>query len=141
MYCVKGEVKKLCMEVKAGTSADVSIRSLRQFDLASNGVAPPGVAGEDGEWKSAKLLNVARGGYVTGVELVVKSADVPVPVKVRYLVRPRTMGTVYNQMSLPLGPFSADVSGGAFADDPPCTAAEDPERPLKVLMIGNSFSI
>ena len=71
------------------------------------------VAGEDGEWKSAKLLNVARGGYVTGVELVVKSADVPVPVKVRYLVRPRTMGTVYNQMSLPLGPFSADVSGGA----------------------------
>ena len=67
------------------------------------------VAGEDGEWKSAKLLNVARGGYVTGVELVVKSADVPVPVKVRYLVRPRTMGTVYNQMSLPLGPFSADV--------------------------------
>ena len=29
MYCVKGESEKLCTEVKAGTSADVSIRALR----------------------------------------------------------------------------------------------------------------
>ena len=29
MYCVKGESEKLCTEVKAGASADVSIRALR----------------------------------------------------------------------------------------------------------------
>ena len=69
------------------------------------------VAGEDGEWKSAKLQNVEKNGVVKGVELVVKSEEVAAPVKVRYLVRPRTMGTVYNQMSLPLGPFAADVVG------------------------------
>lgn len=68
------------------------------------------VAGEDGEWKSAKLQNVAKDGVVKGGELVVRSEAVPAPVKVRYLVRPRTMGTVYNQVCLPLGPFAADVN-------------------------------
>ena len=29
MYCVKGDSEKLCMEVNAGVSADVSIRALR----------------------------------------------------------------------------------------------------------------
>ena len=67
------------------------------------------VAGEDGVWKPAKLQNVTSRGNVTGKTLVVKSKDVPAPVKVRYLVRSRTMGSVYNQASLPLGPFSSDV--------------------------------
>ena len=66
------------------------------------------VAGADGEWKPAKLQNVDKSGIVKGAELVVKAADVPSPVKVRYLCRPRTMGTVYSQASLPLGPFEAD---------------------------------
>lgn len=69
------------------------------------------VAGADGVWKPAKLQNVDKLGNVTGAELVVKSADVPAPTKVRYICRPRTMGTVYSQASLPLGPFEADVRG------------------------------
>ena len=67
------------------------------------------VAGADGEWKPAQLQNVEKSGNVKGEELVVKSNEVQAPVKVRYLVRPRTMGTVFSQVSLPLGPFSADV--------------------------------
>ena len=65
------------------------------------------VAGEDGAWKSATLENVENNGVVKGEELVVASKDVPAPVKVRYLGTPHTMGTVYNQASLPLGPFEA----------------------------------
>ncbi len=69
------------------------------------------VAGADGEWKPAKLQEVNKSGIVKGVELVVKSAEVPVPEKVRYICRPQTMGTVFNQASLPLGPFEADKQG------------------------------
>ena len=65
------------------------------------------VAGADGEWKAATLENVSKSGVVKGTELVVGSKDVPAPVKVRYLGQPRTMGTVYSQASLPLGPFEA----------------------------------
>ena len=65
------------------------------------------VAGEDGAWKSAILENVEKNGVIKGEELVVASKDVPAPVKVRYLGTPRTMGTVYSQASLPLGPFEA----------------------------------
>ncbi len=63
------------------------------------------VAGEDGEWKPAKLQNVDGNGIVKGSELVVRSDAVPAPVKVRYLVKPRTMGSVYSQAALPLGVF------------------------------------
>ena len=63
------------------------------------------VAGEDGEWKPAKLQNVDENGIVKGSELVVRSDAVPAPVKVRYLVKPRTMGSVYSQAALPLGVF------------------------------------
>jgi len=65
------------------------------------------VAGADGEWKSAKLEGVDKNGVVKGSELVVAAKDVPAPEKVRYLVRKRTMGTVFSQASLPLGPFEA----------------------------------
>ena len=45
-------------------------------------------------------------------ELYIKSAEVSEPVAVRYLGRDRTSGVLYNQASLPLGPFemkSADL--------------------------------
>ncbi|MBO7683348.1 MAG: hypothetical protein J6T51_01305, partial [Kiritimatiellae bacterium] len=68
------------------------------------------VAGADGAWKPADLQNVEKSGVVKGTELVVKSDAVPAPVKVRYMVRPKTMGTVYSQASLPLGPFEAECA-------------------------------
>lgn len=63
------------------------------------------VAGRHGEWKPAKLLGVSENGAVTGTVLTVRSEEVKEPVMVRYLGRNRSMGTLFNEVSLPLGPF------------------------------------
>ncbi len=73
------------------------------------------LAGEDGNWKPAKVLNFrkqkGRNGkmgdtdYIDGVDIVLSGKDVPNPVKARYMGQPRTFGTLYNEASLPLGPF------------------------------------
>jgi sialate O-acetylesterase len=63
------------------------------------------LAGADGVWHPAKLLNVEKSGKVKGTTLELTSDKVARPVRARYLGRKRTMGTVYNEVSLPLGPF------------------------------------
>ena len=63
------------------------------------------IAGKAGVWHAAKLENIDSRGRVKGVTLTVSSTKVPEPVKVRYLYKNRTAGTVYNEGSLPLGPF------------------------------------
>ena len=75
------------------------------------------LAGEDGDWKPAKVLNFRKNkgkdgketdtDFIDGAEIVLFSEDVPEPVKARYMGRPRTSGTLYNEASLPLGPFAA----------------------------------
>jgi len=75
------------------------------------------LAGADGKWQEAKVLNYrklkGRDGkesdtdYIDGAEIVLSSDGVPEPVKVRYMGKPRTAGTLYNEASLPLGPFEA----------------------------------
>ena len=73
--------------------------------------------GADGTWKLAKVLNFRKrkGGdgkehdtdFIDGPDIVVSCESIIEPVKVRYMGRPRTMGTLYNEASLPLGPFEA----------------------------------
>lgn len=63
------------------------------------------VAGANGGWHAAKLENVDNRGRVKGVTLTVSSPKVSNPTKVRYLYKNRTAGTLYNEASLPLGPF------------------------------------
>ena len=73
------------------------------------------LAGADGKWQEAKVLNYRKqkGGdgkeidtdYIDGPEIVLSSEAVPEPVKVRYMGKSRTAGTLYNEVSLPLGPF------------------------------------
>ncbi|MBR5457856.1 MAG: hypothetical protein IKV56_03730, partial [Kiritimatiellae bacterium] len=73
------------------------------------------LAGEDGVWQPAKVANYrkqkGRDGkdydtdYIDSAEIVLQSDKVASPVKVRYMGRSRTSGTMYNQASLPLGPF------------------------------------
>ncbi|MCR5840244.1 MAG: hypothetical protein K6G94_11490 [Kiritimatiellae bacterium] len=73
------------------------------------------LAGADGKWQEAKVLNYrklkGRDGkesdtdYIDGAEIVLSSDGVPEPVKARYMGKPRTTGTLYNEASLPLGPF------------------------------------
>ena len=70
-------------------------------------IEPPfQLAGTNGVWHAAKLRGVSANGIVTnGVTLVVSSEAVPEPVNVRYLYENQTAGTLYNEVSLPVGPF------------------------------------
>ena len=75
------------------------------------------VAGADGVWKAAKIVNFRKGkdkagkavdtDYIDAAKIVVAADGVADPVKVRYMGKARTAGTLYNQVSLPLGPFEA----------------------------------
>ena len=73
------------------------------------------LAGEDGVWHSATILNYRKRrdsegkekgtDFIDGPEIVLSSAEVANPIKVRYMGKPLTSGTLYNEASLPLGPF------------------------------------
>ena len=82
------------------------------------------LAGADGKWYDAKIVNYRKRkgkdgkmedtDYIDGPEIVLSSDAVPEPVAVRYMGRPMTAGTLYNEASLPLGPFESSqraVSG------------------------------
>lgn len=76
------------------------------------------LAGTNGVWKAAKVVNwkigkdkkgmVGPTEFVTGPKLVLESDEVADPVAVRYMGRNRTAGTMYNEASLPLGPFTTN---------------------------------
>ena len=70
------------------------------------------LAGEDGSWHPAKVVNYRKNqdkdtDYIDGDAIVLSSDKVPAPKMVRYMGQPRTAGTLYNEASLPLGPFEA----------------------------------
>ena len=78
--------------------------------------APFEVAGTNGVWEAAKLVECGdkfepwqTRGYVDHPSLKVKSDKVAEPVAVRYMGQDRTVGVLYNQASLPLGPFELHV--------------------------------
>jgi len=81
--------------------------------------APFELCGADGVWHPARILNFRQNRadgkrvdvfQVDSPDLVVRSDSVPEPLGVRYMYRPRTAGTLYNEMSLPLGCFSTKGS-------------------------------
>ena len=75
------------------------------------------LAGEDGVWHAAKIENFRkktdRKGeevdtpFIDGPDIILASEAVSAPIKVRYMGKARTSGTLYNETSLPLGPFEA----------------------------------
>ena len=77
------------------------------------------VAGTDGVWKKAFLVNANGGarkavpwktrGNVEGRDLILEADGVEKPMKVRYLYNAPWVGTVYADSGLPLGPFEAEV--------------------------------
>ena len=69
------------------------------------------VCGADGEWKPAKIRNLAdnKKGALTGAALVVAADGVAEPKKVRYLHASPWFGCLYNEVNLPAGPFEASV--------------------------------
>ena len=74
------------------------------------------VAGEDGKWVPARVVNSNQGktkpevwvtrGQVQGKDLVIAAAGVK-PVKVRYLHEKPWRGNLYSASGVPLGPFEA----------------------------------
>ena len=78
------------------------------------------VAGEDGVWHPADVVNrrleseargvkYYEGRFADGNVLKVRSAAVKEPKKVRYLHSKPWQSVFFNEMSLPCGPFAADV--------------------------------
>ncbi|MBQ9431966.1 MAG: hypothetical protein IJU44_10495 [Kiritimatiellae bacterium] len=67
------------------------------------------IAGKNGKFVPAKLHNVRGDGNITGTELVVSADEVAEPVRLRYLAKSPYTGTLYNDVSLPLGPFDIDA--------------------------------
>ena len=77
------------------------------------------IAGTDGEWKPAFLVNCDGGatkkvawktrGNVKGRDLILAAEGVEKPMKVRYLYQRPWVGTLFADSGLPLGPFEAEV--------------------------------
>lgn len=77
------------------------------------------IAGTDGAWKKAYIVNANKGakktipwhtnGSCTGRDLVLAADGVEKPMKVRYLYNKPWVGTIYADSGLPLGPFEAEV--------------------------------
>jgi len=73
------------------------------------------LADSDGKWHPAKVVNYrmrkdkegkdVETDYIDGPEIVLSCDLAAVPVKARYMGQPCTAGTLYNEASLPLGPF------------------------------------
>jgi len=79
------------------------------FSLAT----PFEIAGEDGEFKPAQIVNLRKGrkggrprGGIDGTNIVVRAEGVAKPVKLRYAYSSPWKGTIYNEADLPLGAFS-----------------------------------
>ena len=78
------------------------------------------LAGEDGQWHHANLLNKngghtktvpwKTGGDIEGGQLIILAPGVARPVKVRYLYEKPWAGYLYSSHGIPLGPFEADVA-------------------------------
>ena len=67
------------------------------------------IAGPDNKFVPAKLVNVDGAGRVKGVDLVVAADGVKEPRRLRYLHKSPFTGTIYNDVSLPLGSFEVDA--------------------------------
>ena len=86
------------------------VKSWYAYDAEFWREPPFELAGKDGVWTAAKLVNEANRqpwqcGEIKGVDLVLEAEGVAEPVKVRYMGKDKTMGNLYNEASLPLGPF------------------------------------
>ena len=71
------------------------------------------LAGEDGKFAKAEILNARKdGGYlgvIGGNVLKLRADGVAAPREVRYLANPPVKGAIYNEVNLPLGAFQSDL--------------------------------
>ncbi len=68
------------------------------------------IAGKDGKFVAAKILNKGANGTLSGTELVVSAPGVNEPRRLRYLYSKPWIGSLYSfDSGLPLGPFEIDA--------------------------------
>ena len=94
-----------------GAKAKVYFDNAKSFYIyANNRSVEPAfeLAGKNGAWMKAKVLNVKDNGVIKGDHIELTCDKIKNPVKVRYMIKAYTMGTVYNEASLPLGPFESE---------------------------------
>lgn len=110
--------KSLSVSGSVATVEFDNVKTWYVYNLKPSLDAPFEVAGKDGKWKKAQVTGCdecrelwEKSALVNHPALHLKSAEVKAPVAVRYLGCDRTSGVMYNQASLPLGPF--EISLGA----------------------------
>ena len=108
-----------------GTNAVVRLRnaeSLYIYNRDRSMTTGFELAGADGQWKPATVVNLKTSrwsngktftpGTIDGKEIVLTARGVDAPKSVRYLHAKPFFGNVYNEVDLPLGPFHSDAEGG-----------------------------
>ena len=107
----------------SGTNAVLRFRDAEKlyvYNMDFSMAAGFELAGADGEWKPAKIVNLKKrkrsngteffsGEIEGGPEIVVAAAGVAEPKKVRYLHSSPWHGSVYNEVNLPIGPFHSEL--------------------------------
>ena len=74
------------------------------------------LAGADGKWIRAEIENMDANGRIKGTEIVLSAKGVDEPQRVRYLHCAPYVGTVFNEMGLPLGAFTCSVTGASRSE-------------------------
>ncbi len=105
----------VCTKVEySGNQAILSFDHVQNwyvYNADRSKTVPFQLAGADGVWHEAKILNWfanKRGevsDYIHESRIVLQSEAVAKPMHVRYMGEKGTAGTLFNQLSLPLGPF------------------------------------
>lgn len=110
----------VCSSVEPQTNGTLKVtfahaRKLYVYRPDGRREAPFEVAETNGAWQAAEIVNyrqAPKGGWVDKYMIdapyvLLKSEKVGAPVRVRYMGQCHTSGSLYSEMSLPLGPFEA----------------------------------
>lgn len=114
-----------------GAVASVSVRDARGLYIynrdfsTSNGFE---IAGADGIWRKARILNLKDGrdpgakepryfGQLIGTNILLSAEGVEKPIRVRYLHSRPWTGNLYNEVDLPMGPFHAECEPSRIPND------------------------
>lgn len=115
-YNMPGDESPVLKDVKFdGDKAILDFDNVKEWYVysADRSFDPPfELCGEDGNWVPAKIQEKVSedrdscGRILRGNgRLTLAAEGLEAPVRVRYMGRDRTSGTLYNELSLPLGPF------------------------------------
>ena len=110
-----------CSARAIGDHVLVSFRGVERLRVCGGGdVTSAGLdlAGEDGVWHPARIVNVDASGRVFGRQLQVRAPDVLKPVAVRYLPCGAQTGVVNDERGVPLAAFTCQAERDVVGNFP-----------------------